>query len=70
MKNEFTQDRLYNGYFLKMAVAALSVSLKKMKTQWRRFHKANKKPPLLADAVSEGIMDFFKEMGYSVNQKK
>ena len=69
MKNEFTPDRLHNSYFLRMAVTALSVSVKKMKSYWGWFRKAAKKPPLLADAVSEGIIDFFKEMGYSANTK-
>ncbi len=70
MKNEFTPDRLQNNYFLKMAAAVQSVSAKMMKVHWSRFRKATKKPPLFAEAVSEGILDFFKEMGVSVNRKK
>ena len=33
------------------------------------FPGVKKKPPLLAEAVSEGIKDMFREMGYQINIK-
>jgi hypothetical protein len=64
MKNKYTTDRLYNYYFLKVDSSFLSVPLKELKKRWDRFRMPGKKKPFLADAVSEGLMDFVKEMGY------
>jgi hypothetical protein len=35
----------------------------------RLFQKEKKKPPLFAEAVSEGIKDMFREMGHQINIK-
>jgi hypothetical protein len=70
MKNEFAPGRAYNNYFLKMVISAVAGSIKWMKTMLSMFRYAEEKPPFLADAVSEGLLDFFKEMGYSSKNKK
>jgi hypothetical protein len=64
MKNEFTTGRLYHNYFLKAGITLLSVPVNKMKKHWGRFRK-EMEMPLLSDAVSQGLIDFFEEMGYS-----
>ena len=70
MKNEFVPGRAYNNYFLKMVISTVAGSVKWMKTMFSVFRHAEEKPPFLADAVSKGLLDFFKEMGYSPGNKK
>jgi len=67
MKNAFVPGRDYNSYVLKMAISFVSISANKMKSHVRRFRRSKKKPSIFADAVSEGLIDFFKEMGYPVD---
>jgi len=66
MKNAFVPGRAYNSCVLKMVISFVSVSANKMKSHVRRFRRSEKKPSIYADAVSEGLIDFFTEMGYPV----
>jgi len=59
MKIDFTTDRTDHRYFLKMRIPTSSGSIKWVKRRFFEFRWAEKKPPFLASAVSEGIADFF-----------
>jgi hypothetical protein len=70
MKNELAPGQTQNNYFLKMMISVVAGSLNWMNTMLGIFQKPKQKPPFLAEAVSEGFLDFFKEMGYSSKHKK
>jgi hypothetical protein len=68
MKNDLTQTRIKERYFLKMATPTDSGMVRQIKNFLNGLGKSEKKPPFFADAISNGILDFFKEMGYDSNR--
>lgn len=69
MKNDFTQTRVQDRYFLKMQAPVGSGIVRRIKSIIKSFRKTENKLPFLGEAVSQGILDFFEEMGYPANRK-
>ena len=69
MKNYLAPAHTRNGYSGKMRVYLALDAVRWMKGILFKNEKTERKPPLFADAVSNGIRDFFEEMGCPANRK-
>jgi hypothetical protein len=69
MKNDLIQTGTENRYFLKITAPVANSAVRQIKNILIGLKRSKKKDPILSDAVSKGILDFFEETGYADHKK-